>query len=352
MPEPTSQITTDNRLEKVVTPWWLWPQILSLDAPVVIVLWQMALAHTHRIHLPAPFYWGLGLVTWVVYVLDRTADALSGRLTPPLSTRHAFYLHHRRWVLAAFLPIGLAAMVWMALWHLPAGLIWQGVAMSMLGVTYLACFSAGPSTALHRTLVGAAMVAGAVLVSRLPLGPEVKLATAAVLCGTLAFAATGRLDPRWRALMPKEVVAAILIALGSSVGVHFWAADSHPTFCAEVYLLASLCLLNLLGIAASEHLARLHGDPESLVRKRPSLTTLHPWFVGLLFVVSLGLSIQTMLAGQTPGLAATSLAVACSSLLLGCLHRYVRRLSPELYHLLADVAMVLPLPVLFWLMPG
>ena len=245
----------------------------------------------------------------------------------------------------------LGMICWVALWHMPAGIIWECVAMALLGVTYLACFSAKPATRLHGFLVGGAMLAGVVLVMPLPIPPAMKLGMTVVLCGTMSFAAMGKLDSRWRAFLPKEVAAAILIALGCSVGVHFWAADSHPVFCTEVNLLATLCLLNLLSIASSENIARLHADPESLLHSRPALTFALPWLASAIIVGSLLIAYNTIRTHQAPGLVALAVVVATASLLLGCLHRYADRLSPELYHLLADVAMVLPLPILFWLMP-
>jgi len=242
-------------------------------------------------------------------------------------------------------------MAWIALYHLPAGLLWRGVAMALLGTTYLACFSAGPSSILHRVLVGDSILIGTVLIWRLPFPTEYKITMSAVLSGTMTFAALGRLDPRWRTLLPKEVVAAFLLTLGCSTGVHFWAADSHPDLCVEFGLIFGLCLINLLGIASSEHLARMHTDPSSILRVRPSLSLLYPWLVTLLFGLSVYIAIRTMSAHQTPGVAATSVVVASACGISGLLHRFVDRIHPELYHLLADAAMVLPLPLLFWLMP-
>lgn len=330
----------------------MWVQIVSLDAPVVIVLWQAALAHTHRIHLPAAFYWGLGLVTWMIYLLDRTADALSGRLDLPLSARHAFCLRHRNLILGGILPAGSVAILWTAMTQLPAGLLWQGLAMGLLGTIYLACFSARRATRLHTILVSVSIVFGLVLINGLPVPLSFKVAMCAMLSGVMVLAALGGLDPRWHALLPKEVIAAMLIALGCSTGVHFWATDNHPLICTEVMLISSLFLLNLLGISASEHLAKLHVDPVSMLRSRPSLTASHLWLLGILLGVSLWVAATNISARHAPGVAATAIVVATSALLGGVLHLFVRQLRPEPYHILADAALVLPLPILFWVMPN
>ncbi len=326
--------------------------MLSLEAPVVIVLWQAALAHTHRIYLPAAFYWGLGLVTWMIYLLDRTADAVSNRLQPPLSARHAFCLRHRKLLLMLVLPLGGVAIGWMAMTQLPSGLLGQGLSMALLGCIYLACFSARRASVLHTLLVGLAIVLAAVLITGLPVSDTFKIAMGAILSGIMTFAALGRLDPRWHTLLPKEGIAAMLIALGCSTGVHFWTTDSHPWICTEVFLIFGLFLLNLLGISTSEYTAHLHADPESMLHGRPSLRRTHLWLVAALLGYSLYVAGTNISARHAPGLAATAITVATAALLSGTLHLFVRRLRPELYHLLADTALILPLPVLFWVMPN
>ncbi|MDB6118716.1 MAG: hypothetical protein JWO08_2497 [Verrucomicrobiaceae bacterium] len=333
-------------------PWWLWIQVLSLDAPVVIVLWQAALAHTHRIYLPTSFYWGLGLVTWMVYLLDRTADAVSGRLPSPLSARHAFCLRHRKLLLRLVLPLGGVAMGWIAMTEMPSGLLEKGLSMAFLGCIYLACFSARRSSPLHTLLVGIAIMLAVVLIDGLPLPTAFKIAMGGIFSGIMAFAALGRLDPRWHALLPKEGIAAMLIALGCSAGVHFWATDNHAWICMEVFLIGGLFLLNLLGISTSEYTARLHADPDSMLHARPSLRRTHLWLVAALLVCSLYVAATNINAHHAPGVAATAITVAIAGLFSGILHLFVRRLRPELYHLLADAALIVPLPVLFWLMPN
>ena len=77
---------------------WLWPNLLSLDAPVVALLWQILFArcfHARVELLPSIL---LVLAVWLIYAADRTIDAWRGRvdrirrppppriLPPPLET--------------------------------------------------------------------------------------------------------------------------------------------------------------------------------------------------------------------------------------------------------------------------
>ncbi len=102
------------------TPWWLWPHVLSLEAPLVAVLWQRALAHAHGIRLTPLLDAGLALACWVIYVLDRTLDTFASNSAGELDLRHAFYHRHRRVLLLGVLPPALMTLAWMALNVIPA----------------------------------------------------------------------------------------------------------------------------------------------------------------------------------------------------------------------------------------
>ena len=102
---PSTNPESDGEPKAVSVAWWLWPQVLCLDAPLVAMAWMAALAKSHHLRLQPSFYIGLGLVTWIVYVLDRTADAVSGRLQAPLSARHEFCLRHQKLLLRVLVPL-------------------------------------------------------------------------------------------------------------------------------------------------------------------------------------------------------------------------------------------------------
>ena len=75
-------------------PLWLYPNLLSLDAPLVAVAWLYIFAKTWRVQfLPLAAYVSLGLVVWMIYVADRLMDAsmASGKL----ESRHEFHRKHQ-----------------------------------------------------------------------------------------------------------------------------------------------------------------------------------------------------------------------------------------------------------------
>ena len=52
-------------------PWWLWPNVLALDAPTVAVVWQRFLGWAFDSPVPAVASVVLGLTVWSIYLADR-----------------------------------------------------------------------------------------------------------------------------------------------------------------------------------------------------------------------------------------------------------------------------------------
>src|SRR5580693_4601800 len=87
---------------------WLWPNLLSLDAPIVALLWQILFArcfHARVGFLPSLL---LVLAVWLIYAADRTLDALRGVTWSGTAAlpRHEFYRRHWR----ALLPLWLLVL--------------------------------------------------------------------------------------------------------------------------------------------------------------------------------------------------------------------------------------------------
>ena len=72
-------------------PWWLWPNVLALDAPTVAVVWQRFLGWAFDSPVPAVASVVLGLTVWSIYLADRWWDARSGPVHQP---RHTFAAAH------------------------------------------------------------------------------------------------------------------------------------------------------------------------------------------------------------------------------------------------------------------
>lgn len=89
-------------------PVWLYPNLLSLDAPVVAVAWLHILTISWRLYVPWQAYTSLALGTWVIYAGDRLLDASIAQTTGQvLEPRHKF---HRQYKLAFAVAIGIASL--------------------------------------------------------------------------------------------------------------------------------------------------------------------------------------------------------------------------------------------------
>lgn len=114
--------------------FWLWPNLLSLDAPLVAVLWQVLFLRC----LGASVHWLpallLFMTVWLIYVADRLLDTRNPTSATP---RHAFYRRNFRIALTAWILMlaGTAALV---LWGLTNLLLLRGAAMLGAVFIYLA----------------------------------------------------------------------------------------------------------------------------------------------------------------------------------------------------------------------
>ena len=80
-------------------PLWLFPNLLSLDAPLVAMAWLYVFAKTWRLgYHPWEAYASLGLAVWIIYVADRLLDAsLAGGTKAALEPRHRFHVENQRY---------------------------------------------------------------------------------------------------------------------------------------------------------------------------------------------------------------------------------------------------------------
>ena len=138
---------------------WLWPNLLSLDAPVVALLWQILFArcfHARVDPLPSVL---LVLAVWLIYAADRTIDAWTGESERP---RHEFYRRYWRallplWILA--LTAG-SALAWT---RLTPELLYRGLALGSAVVLYFALLHVGVFQKTKEAAVAVLFAVGATL---------------------------------------------------------------------------------------------------------------------------------------------------------------------------------------------
>ena len=262
--------------------FWLWFNLLNLDAPIVAISWQILFAKCVHVELDPLAVAALGLSVWLIYASDRVLDVLKVTATP-LSSRHRFHRQH------------IAAIT---------------VCMVL------------------------AFVALAVIASFLrPILFQFGLALAGVVgiyfVGIHVFSATAQ------SYCPKEIAVGIVFALGTCLApwVHFFHA---PSLLAAGVLFAALCCLNCSAIEVWEW---MRGDAYPLTRPHPATVwlarNLQPTAVliaciaGCLFFVS-----KANLAFA---------AIAISSFGFIWLHQEECHVSDDLLRVLADVPLLSPI---------
>ncbi len=339
--EPTPTAATAVEAPTTRVPWWLWPNILSLDAPLVAVLCQMALARACKVAVMPAVHWALFLTVWLIYVVDRVLDGFSLRHAAKVSARHAFYRRHRWLFTLLVIPVIGAGLLWLGLNEVPAGIFWRGVGLGFLVGLYLLHYAARGHRPMYIFGNVLACLVGALMLYVVPVPMVFKALYGAVLLALLGVAIAGDLNKGFR-LLPKEAVCGYLFAIGSSLGVHFFSGDQqfHP-FTPEVLMLAVLFTLNCIAVSCFERQAETQPDPNGIMQTWPQVARVYP----LLIVMLAGMTCWTLSKEMPMSLFAFSMAVLVSTLLLGVVHLMARRLKPELSHVLADAAIALPVLV-------
>jgi hypothetical protein len=75
-------------------PWWQWPNILSLDAPLIALVWQEAFARAFAVPVSLAERVLIFLVVWSVYAADHVADGLRLGAPEGATARHRFAHRH------------------------------------------------------------------------------------------------------------------------------------------------------------------------------------------------------------------------------------------------------------------
>jgi hypothetical protein len=270
-------------------PLWLYPNLLSLDAPLVAVAWLHIFAQTWRLgYHPWEAYVSLGLVVWAIYVGDRLLDvSLFGGPDGPLEPRHEFHYRHRK---AFAVAVGVALVTAIA-----------------LVVTRM------PMTIYKHLMLGGVMVAGFFGLSMLSSqdADEIPLS--------------------------KNILAGVAFAFGTAMTAHLyrWEYGIYELLVTREFVcFAVLCVLNISAIDIWEHAAR-SADIETKASDELTLTL--P--LVLLGAAALGFAVEDMTTRPF------FIAILTGVALLYMLNRSRSKYSMDALRVLADVALLVPVLV-------
>lgn len=257
-------------------PVWLWLNLLSLDAPLVAVLWLNLFATAARIHLRPSASLVLALVVWLIYIADRVFDSLRPDKAADLPARHRFYRAHRN----AFLGLLLALFV-LTCWecrNLDPRTLRDGFLLMLIVAGYFVAVHWARSS--QRLRLPKEVVVGIVfgLGTFLPVWAHLHGMTAAMLITVVLFMLLCWLNAaliehwewvrlRWkRSQTPHGLtikVGAHLLSIGSVIALASVVMMLSSTFRPErmVLLATALSALALAAIGFSRRLLSIHAIP-------------------------------------------------------------------------------------------
>lgn len=116
-------------------PWWLWGNLLCIDAPLIAVAWQEMFAITWGISLQWSERWVIFLGVWAIYLLDRFLDTRSGSKRVLPAQRHRFAREHPWWMVGGLVGCCFGGL-WLALFVLPAEIVQKSIPFFLMLVVY------------------------------------------------------------------------------------------------------------------------------------------------------------------------------------------------------------------------
>ena len=271
-------------------PFWVLPNLLSLDAPLVAVVWLYMFAKTWGIdYHPGHEYGVLALLVWMLYVVDRLLDAALHAEAPRLQARHHFHSKHRRKFLCGVVAAAITALVLVLL--------------------------KSPMAIFNYLVIESFLVAG--------------------FFAMAVFTASEVEDIPYA----KNILAGAAFAFGTAMVAHVYSYDRgirDLLLSREFIGFAVLCMLNISAIDLWEHSNR-SADPEVKATDELSLT--------LPLTLLGGAALIFALKAEAQGSRAFFYAILTGAALLHVLNRIRARFSMESLRVLADVALVAPVLV-------
>lgn len=268
-------------------PIWLWPNLLSLDAPLVAMAWLWMFAKTwHVVWFPKTIYLLVAAAVWIIYVVDRLLDA---RIHPNADVsdrpRHRFHCRHRKkfGIVVGVVALGCVGI----LLNLPPDLWWHGSFVLLFVAAYfMMVFLQGSE-------------------------------------GISYF---------------KNVLAGLAFAYGTVVGMHFYRPSSNLfwlIFSPEVLVFGVLCIANITAIDFWEQAGKSRNEDEK---------TAYEVVLSLLLIIVAGFALLLAMKAERYT-QPFYYAVMVGAALLHVVNRARTLFSVDTMRVLADLAMLLPFPV-------
>jgi hypothetical protein len=271
-------------------PFWLYPNLLSLDAPLVAMAWLYVFSKTWRLYHQWEAYATLGLVVWVIYVADRLLDvSMLGGTSAMLEARHRFHQDHRK---ALRIGVVLALLVAVAL-----------------------VLTRMPMTIYKHLVFGGVLVAG--------------------------FFGLSMLSTQDTSEVPysKNVLAGVTFAFGTAMTAHMYRSEFgiyEMLHSWEFISFAVLCTLNICAIDLWEHASR-SVDLDTKASDELALT--------LPLMLLGGASLLFALLDEEQARRPFFYTILTSSAMHYILNRMRSRFSMDSMRVLADVALLAPVLV-------
>jgi hypothetical protein len=270
-------------------PWWLWPNLLGLDAPAVAVCWQALFARSFGIELPPAIHLVLALSAWCVYLADRLLDVFRTEPSDASTERHRFTRAHSGKLLVLLAVAAIADLALIVLF-VPRNLVISGcVTALLLGVYYL-----------------------------------------------IRLGFTGKVA----AMIPREIQCGMLFALGCAIAPHAFAPADLPVirYFLPVFFFGMLCSASCILISIWERDADLAANDRSFATSGSRLIPYVSTFMSGLALVAATLAFLATWQ--------LFLAIALSALALRITLRFENRLPRPMLRALADGVLLTPLVVL------
>jgi len=311
---------------KKTAPFWLWPNLLSLDAPLVAVAWLWILKKALYLHYIEPMaYWVLFGVVWCVYVVDRIIDVYRGfqEVEGEASWRHRFHWKYRWWLLGGVAIVG-SFCLHQALYVLPQAMLSAGIVGGIFILKYLivAMFQRKDSIPYIKNFM-----AGMIFAFGVAVPAQIYQANLSMDLGRVFYHLTDSSDVSFLMGLRHTL---------SNMGVFYAQYILTVLLTWETVTFGLLCMMNIMAIDLWER-SRQSDDPEVKATHEMVLT------LGLIVVVGFALlyTYKVADAHSKP----YYYAIMTGAGLLHLINRQRSRFTLDAQRVLADLALLIPVPV-------